>query len=39
MLEPPWGFETPDYALRVASRSSINCSLHAAGAVDVCWRP
>jgi hypothetical protein len=22
MLEPPWGFETPDYALRVASRTS-----------------
>jgi hypothetical protein len=20
MLEPPWGFEAPDYALRVASR-------------------
>ena len=37
MLEPPWGFETPDYALRVASVSSIKCSPNAAAAMDV-WR-
>ena len=39
MLEPPWGFETLEYALRAASATSIERSPHVAGAVDVCRRP
>jgi Aldo/keto reductase family len=34
-----WGIEPLTYALRVASVSSIKCSPHVAGAVDVCRRP
>jgi hypothetical protein len=39
MLEPPWGFETPDYALRAASGSSIKCSARVARTVDMSGQP